>query len=267
MLASPIPTKVPARKPVRPLSASVTPSVSIQASMNTQTSSSSSMDVQPMASAEQAAIAAAANVAGQSMNSTIEEVGGVASLPPTAESSVLLIQAPQPAATSHVSLDPTVQLSASGSIQFQQRPAQAASSTAHALPGPTNAQQLQPLKLSTVIPQLQSPPLFSIQAQSSLIIEASGSPPSYAQATNLPVPTLGTTRHNSSASKTSTPSYQHSSTATCGCPEAISQRCVGAATDRTTIYFHDYSSSFNCAVHYLSTLAASTIRRATGYPP
>ncbi|OCT44761.1 hypothetical protein CLCR_05543 [Cladophialophora carrionii] len=196
--AAPVPIVIPVRKPVRPLSVSVKPSFSNQASINLQASFDPSVEVSSTTSAGTPAFAPAPGHVDQSANSgvTQENDGLTNTLPVTAQS---LTPHQKAHSTASVQVVQALQEETAipGTVQVQQHPPQTVPvppSAIAGLPGSTGMQPGQTIQLSTAAPQQQSTPFVSVQAQGSLTIDASISPPSYAQATGQPPSTPGTSR-------------------------------------------------------------------------
>ncbi|KAJ9613020.1 hypothetical protein H2200_002961 [Cladophialophora chaetospira] len=194
---TPVPAKIPARKPVRPFSVSIHPSMSNQASINLQAAWPPNNTVLPTTSVGPPAVAPAAGLVSQLSSSaaaTTVEAGGASSHIPVVETAVTMDPTPQILAAAQGNQDPTIQFAGDGTVQVLQQPAPVASLPSNSLVASTNLQQVQPPQPNVGVPQHHISPSLSIQAQGSLTIATSTNPPSYAQATAVPVATTATIR-------------------------------------------------------------------------
>ncbi|EXJ55531.1 hypothetical protein A1O7_08459 [Cladophialophora yegresii CBS 114405] len=193
--AAPVPSKIPARKPVRPLSVSLNPSFSNQTSINVQASINPSVSMPSTTSAGMPTVAPAPGQVSQSTNSAVtEENDGAINAPPVATQSFQPHQTSHSTASTQGAQATQEETSIHSAVPVQQQPPQTAPApptTAAGLPGLTGVQPGAAIQPSTAAPQQQSNPMISVQAQGPLTIDASISPPSYAQATGQPASTSG----------------------------------------------------------------------------
>ncbi|KIW64049.1 hypothetical protein PV04_09009 [Phialophora macrospora] len=192
--AGPVPVRIPARRPVAPLSVSVKPSFSNQTSIDVQASFNPSVEVPSVTPPGAPAIAPAPAQASQSTSSApIAEDDG--------ENNTLSVAAPplEPHQTCSASSTQALQASPGetltpSSVQVQQISPQTAPTPPSVGTGVSGLANMQAIRPNLAATQQQSAPLTSVQAQGSLTIDASSGPPSYAQATGQPASTPVTAR-------------------------------------------------------------------------